>query len=545
MKKKVFMLVAVLLLIAVNAFSDDVSIDSDGNVTTGTSSSGNLEVTGASAEDAIVGSASGTGARGVYGENITGGTYGYLGDYYTGAYGRNGNNYGFLGGGSYGVYGQSDNQYGVYGGSPSGYGVTGVSSSGYAGYFVGDTHITGKLTVDGSIGYTETDPVFSAWDKSTGISIVEAQITDLNHFSNIDETDPVFVASAASGITLGQVTNWDTAYGWGDHSSAGYDSTDDSWVGTGDVYTTSGNVGIGTDTPNGMLDVRGSICLNGGADCRTTWPTGTGAFTDTGSLAYYTGGNVGIGTTSPSEKLSVDGTIESTSGGIKFPDGTAQETTCYTAVCDLYELTGNTKPDFCFECSDGIDNDGDGLVDYPDDPECLLARDGDESTGSYKVFITSTTYDGDLNGVSGAHTKCQQRANAAGLTGTFKAWISRPGDDPSIQFSREQNPYVLVDDTMIATDWDDLVDGFLAAPINVDEYGNTVPVPWLAWTNTDTDGTVITNDHCNNWSDGTSNYLSIVGYAHATDNTWTNMNTEDCTGMGWGTDGFSLYCFQQ
>jgi len=37
-------------------------------------------------------------------------------------------------------------------------------------------------------------------------------------------------------------------------------------------------------------------------------------------------GNVGIGTTSPGQKLTVAGTIESTSGGVKFPDGTTQTT---------------------------------------------------------------------------------------------------------------------------------------------------------------------------------------------------------------------------
>src|SRR2546428_1431445 len=36
--------------------------------------------------------------------------------------------------------------------------------------------------------------------------------------------------------------------------------------------------------------------------------------------------NVGIGTSAPGSKLTVAGTIESTSGGIKFPDGTTQAT---------------------------------------------------------------------------------------------------------------------------------------------------------------------------------------------------------------------------
>jgi len=55
---------------------------------------------------------------------------------------------------------------------------------------------------------SETDPVFGAWDKSTGISITESQISDLDHFSNADETDPVFGASVASGVTATDTTNW-------------------------------------------------------------------------------------------------------------------------------------------------------------------------------------------------------------------------------------------------------------------------------------------------------------------------------------------------
>jgi len=50
---------------------------------------------------------------------------------------------------------------------------------------------------------TETDPVFSAWDKSTGIVITESQISDLDHFVTADETDPVFMAwDRSTGITI-------------------------------------------------------------------------------------------------------------------------------------------------------------------------------------------------------------------------------------------------------------------------------------------------------------------------------------------------------
>ena len=222
MKKTMLFLMMVFLLTGSYAFANDVSIDSDGNVTTGISNTdANLEVTGASGEDGIVGSTSGTGAAGVYGENTTSGNYGLLGD---------------------------DN-YGVYG-----------NSSGWAGYFQGNARITGNLTLDGLLlGYTETDPqvgtlINGKWCTSNGTSVNCTSATPVT-----SETDPVFAVSAASGITSAQISNWDTAYGWGNHASAGYDTTNDSWTGTGNVYTTSGNVGIGTTAPYYALDVRGSV----------------------------------------------------------------------------------------------------------------------------------------------------------------------------------------------------------------------------------------------------------------------------------------------
>ena len=72
------------------------------------------------------------------------------------------------------------------------------------------------------------------------------------------ESDPVFTASPANGISLMDILNWDTAFGWGDHASAGYDTTIDSWIGTGDLYTTTGNVGIGTTNPEEELHIAGN-----------------------------------------------------------------------------------------------------------------------------------------------------------------------------------------------------------------------------------------------------------------------------------------------
>lgn len=42
------------------------------------------------------------------------------------------------------------------------------------------------------------------------------------YLTSFTESDPVFTAHAASGVTSTKISNWDTAYGWGDHSSAGY-----------------------------------------------------------------------------------------------------------------------------------------------------------------------------------------------------------------------------------------------------------------------------------------------------------------------------------
>jgi len=45
---------------------------------------------------------------------------------------------------------------------------------------------------------------------------------DAGYLTSVTEADPIFTASPAFGITSGNITNWNTAYGWGDHALAGY-----------------------------------------------------------------------------------------------------------------------------------------------------------------------------------------------------------------------------------------------------------------------------------------------------------------------------------
>ena len=71
------------------------------------------------------------------------------------------------------------------------------------------------------------------------------------------ETDPVFAASGANGITLADRANWSTAYGWGDHSTQGYLSSV--------ALTTATDVTIQLPQINQVLKYNGSFWVNAAA----------------------------------------------------------------------------------------------------------------------------------------------------------------------------------------------------------------------------------------------------------------------------------------
>ena len=116
------------------------------------------------------------------------------------------------------------------------------------------------------------------------------------------------------------------------------------------------------------------------------------------------------------------------------------------------------------------------------------------------VFVTSTIHDGNLGGLGGADAICNARATEAGLpgAGSYLAWLSAGGVSPSTRFTQAAVPYKRVDGTTVAGDWADLVDGSLAAPIQVTEGGIEVGRGELVWTGTAASGVPEGND-CLGW----------------------------------------------
>ena len=69
------------------------------------------------------------------------------------------------------------------------------------------------------------------------------------------ETDPVFNQSPAAGIGNTEISNWNTAYGWGDHASAGY-LTSATAVSISDTTPTTPTAGdLWWDSSDGVLKI--------------------------------------------------------------------------------------------------------------------------------------------------------------------------------------------------------------------------------------------------------------------------------------------------
>lgn len=156
-----------------------------------------------------------------------------------------------------------------------------------------------------------------------------------------------------------------------------------------------------------------------------------------------------------------------------------------------------------------------------------------------RVFITSTSYNGNLGGLAGADAKCQARANAVNLGGTWKAWLSDSTGSPSTRFTKENLPYKNLNGEIIANSWSDLTDGSIQKSIAWTEL-KTVHAGWV-WTNTNVSGISNSFDNCSNWTVATSPYTGWIGSGNfiPPGSKWTIDAKLDCLNQA------RLYCFEQ
>ena len=157
------------------------------------------------------------------------------------------------------------------------------------------------------------------------------------------------------------------------------------------------------------------------------------------------------------------------------------------------------------------------------------------------VFVSSATFTGAFGGVPVADQTCTDLAAAAGLAGTYRAWLSdAAGRSPSVTFTGPDVPFVMTSGVRVADDWADLTDGTINNPIVVDEQGNqpeTVPV---VWTGTDPSGQPTSSGAtCRGWAAASGGVAGQVGVFDAIGTGWSASLPAACDQSG------RLYCFQQ
>ncbi len=174
--------------------------------------------------------------------------------------------------------------------------------------------------------------------------------------------------------------------------------------------------------------------------------------------------------------------------------------------------------------------------------EAEISDDGTSFAGitfrePLRIFATSQLYKGDLGGLAGADSKCQALANAAGLAGTWNAWLSTSTVNAKDRITNQK--YVRMDHARVAFGIEDLTDNLIANPIGLDENGVQPPENIPVWTGTTGSGVASSDARCNDWTNSDVSVLGRFGITTSKTATWTHFATFNCNTI------LRLYCFEQ
>jgi hypothetical protein len=162
------------------------------------------------------------------------------------------------------------------------------------------------------------------------------------------------------------------------------------------------------------------------------------------------------------------------------------------------------------------------------------------------IFVTSATFTGDLGTRDGGDSKCQATAIDAGLSGSYRVWLSETGGGVLEQLVGDAGPLRLVNGVLVASDTSDLARAGPRTGIVLDERGRKLggggceDGGLVAWTGTAADGAAPESfgQDCSHWR-SSGNQPGLVGLVGGAGATWTAACTRSCNQQA------ALYCIQQ
>ena len=158
------------------------------------------------------------------------------------------------------------------------------------------------------------------------------------------------------------------------------------------------------------------------------------------------------------------------------------------------------------------------------------------------VFLTSKEYTGAIGdgGVASADRECAALASAAGVPGTFRAWLATAdGASPATRFEhRSIRPYRLLDGTLVAADFAAL-GKTLATTIGLTEKRTAISFAYV-WTAAERSGAPIADaGDCLGWTSSDALAMGGSGESDDASEEWTKFQDIACSTKA------RLYCFEQ
>jgi hypothetical protein len=198
-----------------------------------------------------------------------------------------------------------------------------------------------------------------------------------------------------------------------------------------------------------------------------------------------------------------------------------------TEVCAPYRCSATT-----LMCTSGACNN---------DNQCAPGSfcRGNACVRGKRIFATSTRFAGDFGGATQADALCQARAQAAALTGTYKAWISTTTVNARDRITQSTTPYYRRSATtvaVIANNYAELIGNGQVRVINFSESGATTSGP--IWTGTGNSG-VFSGPNCNDWMAGSGVNGRFGTIGGLTVPAWTDDGSGSCSFPR------GLYCIEQ